>query len=39
MRIVNEDESENLKRWKNIRKTEKTEAPDCHPTPKKRRIA
>ncbi|GET04606.1 C2H2-type zinc finger transcription factor [Rhizophagus clarus] len=38
MKIVNEDKSENLKRWKNLRKAERTEVSDCHPTPKKRRV-
>ncbi|CAG8661085.1 12946_t:CDS:10 [Funneliformis mosseae] len=42
MKIINNttNSSDNLKRWKNLpKKTEEFDVPDCHPTPKKRRVA
>ncbi|CAI2181738.1 11046_t:CDS:10 [Funneliformis geosporum] len=43
MKIINNtttNSSDNLKRWKNLpKKTEEFDIPDCHHTPKKRRVA
>jgi hypothetical protein len=42
MKIINNttNSSDNLKRWKNLpKKTEEFDVPDCHHTPKKRRVA
>ncbi|PKC67775.1 hypothetical protein RhiirA1_393419 [Rhizophagus irregularis] len=40
MEIVNytTNSSDNLKRWKNPRRAEKFDIPDCHHTPKKRKV-